>query len=91
VIHLFNLLAQANTPSNNGAGGAIFAGGFLLVFMLIALLASVFWLWMLIDCLISNKPAAEKVLWFLVIFFLHIIGAVIYFFIGRGGRAGTVA
>ena len=61
-----------------------------LIFLVIVISLSVFWLWMLIDCLSSNLPSIEKLIWFLVIFFLHILGALLYYFIGRpGGRAGT--
>ena len=44
----------------------------------------VFWIWMLIDA-IKNQGLKdmEKVIWVLVIIFTHIIGALIYFFIGR--------
>ena len=43
----------------------------------------VFWIWMLIDCLTSTMPTNEKVLWFLVVFFLHLVGALIYYFVAR--------
>jgi ABC-type multidrug transport system fused ATPase/permease subunit len=86
---MLTLLAQANNPGN-GTGGVILAGGFLLVFLAILLVTSIFWLWMLIDCLISNKPAVEKVLWVLVIFFLHVLGAILYFLLGRGQSRSTV-
>jgi hypothetical protein len=60
------------------------------VYVIIGLLASIFWLWMLIDCLMSNLPPVEKVLWFLVIFLLHVLGALIYFIVRRpGGRRLT--
>ena len=80
-----HLLAQA---SNGGAAGFALGGGVLMiVFILIAVLASIFWLWMLVDCLTSNLPVTEKLLWFLVIFFLHLLGAILYFAIRRSGRA----
>lgn len=69
----------------NLSGGFAF-GGIFIVLILIAIVASIFWLWMLIDCLTSNRPSGEKVLWFLVIFFLHLLGAIIYFFVARGDR-----
>jgi len=74
------LIAQASNS------GAFALGGVFLVFMVIALLASIFWIWMLIDCLTSSMPTNEKLLWALVIFFLHLLGAIIYFFVGRKGR-----
>jgi hypothetical protein len=87
----FILLAQ--TDANNGAAAGGVIGGLLAlgaVFWIIAILASIFWLWMLVDVLMSNKPANEKILWFLVVFFLHLIGALIYFFVGRNRTPGTV-
>jgi hypothetical protein len=61
----------------------IFAG-LGIVGLTIAILTSLFWLWMIIDCAASHRTnATEKVVWLLVIFFLHFIGAVIYFFVGR--------
>ena len=54
---------------------------------LIALAACVFWIWMLIDA-IQNKGLTdgEKIGWVLAIVFLHIIGALLYFFIARSKR-----
>jgi len=41
---------------------------------------------------ITNKGLrdTEKILWVLVIFFLHFIGSLIYFFIGRPKGAGGI-
>ncbi len=51
---------------------------------IIALLAFIFWIWMIID-VIQNKGLTdgEKIGWVLAVIFLHIIGALLYFFIGR--------
>jgi hypothetical protein len=68
-------------------GVALFSGALLIVFILLAIVTSVFWLWMLIDCLTSSLPAAEKLIWALVIIFLHFLGALIYFFVARGGKS----
>jgi hypothetical protein len=83
------LLAQADRD-------AAAAGGFLAsllalgaVFWIVALAATIFWVWMLIDVLASNKDTNEKILWFLVVFFLHLLGALIYFFVGRSGTASA--
>jgi hypothetical protein len=39
---------------------------------------------MLIDCLQNPRiQGTEKLVWVLVIFFLHLLGAIIYFAIGR--------
>ena len=60
----------------------LLGGGIL--FFLIALLLSIFWLWMLIDAIISPRTSGvEKLVWVLVIFFTHILGALLYFFLVR--------
>lgn len=62
---------------------ALFLGG-------LGLLATIFWIWMLIHA-ITNRglDSIEKLLWFLVIFFLHFLGALIYFFVGRPKAEGV--
>ncbi|HTR40383.1 MAG TPA: PLDc N-terminal domain-containing protein [Pseudomonadales bacterium] len=62
----------------------IFSLFFMVLFGIIALAAFVFWIWMLIDA-IQNKGLTdgEKVGWVLAVVFLHIIGALLYYFIGR--------
>lgn len=52
--------------------------------LLLGLLAFVFWIWMLIDAI--KNPAlssVQKIIWVLVIIFLHALGALIYFLVGR--------
>jgi cytochrome c oxidase assembly factor CtaG len=67
---------------------SIFAGVAGLVFLIISLvftlLCFVFWIWMLVDC-IQNQglSSTEKIVWVLVIIFLHALGALIYFLVGR--------
>ena len=60
---------------------------FMAIMAAIALAACVFWIWMLIDA-IQNKGLTdgEKIGWVLAIVFLHIIGALLYFFIARSKR-----
>jgi hypothetical protein len=65
--------------------------GVMIFFGAIALAATIFWLWMLIDALMSNMETDEKILWFLVIFFLHFIGALIYLFARKKTPARTRA
>ena len=51
---------------------------------LIGLLYFVFWLWMLIDCLKNPRiQGTEKLIWVLVIIFLHVIGPLLYFFLAK--------
>jgi prolipoprotein diacylglyceryltransferase len=60
---------------------------FIAICGIIALLACIFWIWMLVDA-IQNKGLTdgEKVGWVLAVVFLHIIGALLYFFIARSKR-----
>ena len=64
--------------------------GMMIVFWILGILATLFWIWMLIDVLTSAMEGTEKILWFLVVFFLHFLGALIYFFVRRSG-GGNVA
>ena len=66
-----------------GGGGGWVAGlfGVWLFLVILLIIASVFWLWMLISALVNEPTSNDKILWFLVIFFLHFIGALIYFFV----------
>jgi hypothetical protein len=46
------------------------------------LLTTIFWVWMLVDCIFNSRlRGGSKVGWFLLIFFTHWIGAIIYFFV----------
>jgi len=43
-----------------------------------------FWIWMLIHAITSHGLSdGEKIAWVLIILFLHFLGALIYFFVGR--------
>lgn len=70
---------------------ALFAGAAGFLVLAVVVLLSVFWLWMLIDALTSSLPPVEKLIWVLVIFFLHFLGALLYFFLARGGTRGRLA
>jgi Phospholipase_D-nuclease N-terminal len=64
-----------------------------LLFLPFALFLMVFWIWMLVDAVTNNGVGdGEKIAWVLVILFLHFLGALIYFFVGRPKRraAGAV-
>ncbi len=64
-------------------------GGMAMLLMLffllpLALLLTVFWIWMLVDA-VQNKGLSdgEKTGWVLAIVFFHFIGSLLYFCIGR--------
>jgi hypothetical protein len=58
---------------------------FALFAFVMVVLAFVFWIWMLVDCIGNRRlTTSEKVVWVLVIFFLHALGALIYYLVGSG-------
>ena len=69
-------------------------GGIILLVMLAAIFAiliSVFWIWMLIDCLKRGfKNDNDKIVWVLVIVFLSVLGAAIYYFVVKINDKKTV-
>jgi hypothetical protein len=77
-----------NDVSGSAIGGVI---GLLVVLVaaVIGIACFVFWIWMLIHA-IKNKGLTdtEKIIWVLVIVFLHVLGALIYFFVGRPKGGG---
>ena len=78
------LLAQQEV---HGAGTAL--GGLLCCFLpifIFGLLGTVFWLWMLIDCLANEPSGNDKILWTIVILLTHVLGAILYYFIRRPQR-----
>lgn len=59
----------------------LFAGLGLLALAAVAFLF-VFWIWMLVDCIKRDfKKDVEKIVWILVLIFLHLLGALIYYFV----------
>ncbi len=47
----------------------------------------IFWGWALIDILKSDfKDSINKLIWLLVVFFLYVLGALLYVFIGRNQK-----
>ncbi len=57
------------------------------IFILIAIGGSIFWIWALIEC-ITKEPSEgnDKIIWFLLILFVHLIGALIYYLVRRPER-----
>jgi hypothetical protein len=69
--------------------GSIIGGLFGLVALAVGLAAFAFWIRMLIHA-ITNKGLSdtEKIIRVLVVPFLHVLGALIYFFVGRPKATG---
>lgn len=55
------------------------------------LLTSIFWLWVLIDC-VTKEPSEgnDKIVWTILIIFVPWIGAVLYYFVRRPERIKAV-
>lgn len=52
--------------------------------IIVGLVLIFFWIWALIDILKSDfEDNIMKLIWLLVVFFLSILGAILYYFIGR--------
>lgn len=60
---------------------------FYLVFFCVGILATIFWIWMIIDCA-KNEPSEgnDKVIWILVVVLAGVVGAAIYYFVRRPER-----
>jgi hypothetical protein len=60
-------------------------------FLVVMLLGTAFWIWMLVDCA-TKEPSQgnEKLIWVLIIVLTHWIGAAIYYFVRRPIRIAEV-
>jgi Phospholipase_D-nuclease N-terminal len=53
--------------------------------------ASVFWVFMIVDCATKEPTVGnDKLIWTLIIIFTHWIGALIYYFVRRPRRVAEV-
>ena len=60
---------------------------FILIAIAVSLMATAFWIWMIIDCA-NNEPSEgnDKIVWILVIVLTGFLGAAIYYFARRPNR-----
>lgn len=64
---------------------------FILLVVGLAVCSTVFWIWMLVDCLThETNQGNEKIIWILVILFAHVLGATMYYFARRKERMAMV-
>lgn len=78
----FGYFRNADVYDFIGMSGFGVLSAFGIVALLLGALLFIFWLLMLIDCLKRDfKKDYEKVVWVLVMIFLHILGAIIYYFV----------
>jgi hypothetical protein len=76
-------LSSQGPPTTRGRGVIEFEG-------LLGLVMLGFWLWALLDCIVSPRDEVRnlpKLVWLLVIFLLWVIGAAAWAFLGRTPRA----
>ena len=58
-----------------------------LIPLLLGVLGTVFWIWMLVDCLTKESSEGnDKIIWALVILLTHFLGALIYYIARRPTR-----
>ena len=82
IANAFGYFRNTDVYDFMGMSGFGMLMGFGLVAVLLGALLFVFWLWMLIDCLKRDfKKDYEKIVWILVMIFLHILGAIVYYFV----------
>jgi len=48
--------------------------------------ATVFWIWMLVECIMKEPEGNERIAWAVVITITHLVGAVVYFLVRRPKR-----
>jgi hypothetical protein len=52
--------------------------------LIFGLISTIFWIWMIVDCALNPAlTGTDKIVWILVIIFLHFVGALIYYLVGR--------
>ena len=72
-----------------GAGAGIAFLLFILILILIGLASTIFWIVEIVDVVKRDfQEPNNKVIWLLVIIFLHFFGAILYYFIGK--QQGTL-
>jgi hypothetical protein len=70
----------------------VFGLALFLVFLAAALAGTVLWIWMLVHAILNKGLTDnERLIWVLVIVFTHVIGALVYLFVGRPRKALAAA
>ena len=57
-----------------------------LLFVCIFIPATMFWIWMLVDAAVHERDATDKIVWVLIVLFLHFVGAAVYYFVRHRPR-----
>mgnify|MGYP001571434010 CR=1 FL=1 len=57
------------------------------LFLILGVALVFFWLWMFVDCLSRNfKKEMDKLVWIIVLLYLNILGAFLYYFLVKAKR-----
>lgn len=65
----------------------LLAAFFGLIAVVISILAFIFWVLMIVDCVKRNfKESNEKIVWIIVLIFAGVLGALIYYFVVKRKR-----
>lgn len=85
ILSMLSLIPITLAQSSGSQSSAGILGLFLLLILfliLVVILSMVFWIFMIIDCAKRKFPKDdEKVVWILVLVFLGVLGAAIYYFV----------
>jgi phage shock protein C len=57
-------------------------------FLFVALLL-IFWIWAIVDCLVSRLRPSHKLVWLIIVLFFHFIGALLYFIFAKSMEEKT--
>ncbi len=82
LVNAFGFYNDKGMYDTMGFRGLGFFMGVGLLALIFGALILFFWIMMLIDCLKRDfKKDVEKIVWILVLIFLHLLGAIIYYFV----------
>ena len=67
--------------------GAIMGLSIFGIFLVIMLLPTIIWLWLLIDCIKRDKfKHGSKVVWILLFLFTNLVGMILYYFLEKRAK-----
>jgi len=67
--------------------GVIMGLGIFGIFLVIMLLPTIIWLWLLIDCIKRDKfKHGSKVVWILLFLFTNLVGMILYYFLEKRAK-----
>jgi len=61
-----------------------------MVFLVITIPGTIFWIWMLVDCATKEPEGIDKMVWIVIILFTHLLGAFLYLIVRRSKRIAEI-